>query len=135
VPKLCVNGCELGFSVIGSGGSSVFVDHSTEDLLSTDGALDRHDEVGVMVGRAMLPALAVIIEMSGVLGEDCAGVAGVVDQNPDYGRYSCWRSVPGLRAFVGPYSVAAVAAAPRASRRVLIGQGAGGAGAVFPPQW
>ena len=68
---------------VGSGGSSVFVDHATEDLVATDGAVDRDDEGRIVVGRAVLASLVwpVIIEMPEVLVKDCCGVALVVDQN------------------------------------------------------
>jgi len=70
--------------VCGSGDSSVLVDHSAEDSVSADWALERDDDGGVVVGRALLAALVwpVIVEVSGELVQDRDGVAFVVDQDP-----------------------------------------------------
>ena len=36
---------------VGSGDPSVFVDHATEDLVATDGAVDRDDEGRIVIAR------------------------------------------------------------------------------------
>ena len=74
---------ELVFGV-GSGDSSVFVDHAVEDLVPTDGGVEGDSEGWVVVGRALLASLVwpVVIEMPKVLVEDRGGVALVVDQDP-----------------------------------------------------
>jgi hypothetical protein len=61
---------------VGSGGSSVFVDHSVEDLVPVDWRVGRRDEGGVVVGRAVLASLVwpVIVEMPEVLVKDDEGV-------------------------------------------------------------
>jgi hypothetical protein len=68
---------------VGSCDSSVFVDHAVDDLVSTDGGVDRDDEGRVVVGRTLLASLvrSVVIEMPNVLVKDCGGVPLVVDQN------------------------------------------------------
>jgi hypothetical protein len=55
--------------VCGSGDPSVLVDHSSEDSVSADLAVERDDDGGLMVGRALLAALVwtVIVEVSGEL--------------------------------------------------------------------
>jgi hypothetical protein len=71
-----------GFGV-GSGGSSVFVDHSAENLVAADWGVDRHDEGRVVVGRVLVASLVwpVVIEVLEVLVEDGCGVVLVVDQD------------------------------------------------------
>jgi hypothetical protein len=70
--------------VCGSGDVSALVDHSAEDSVSVDLTVERDDDGGVVVGRALLAALVwpVIVEVSGVLVHDRDGVAFVIDQDP-----------------------------------------------------
>jgi hypothetical protein len=67
----------------GSGGSSVFVDHAAEDSVPADRSVERDDARGVVVGWAVIAALVwpMIVEVLGVLVEDCRGVAFVVDED------------------------------------------------------
>jgi hypothetical protein len=83
VPKLATWSVSCGF-VVGSGCSSIFVDHAAQDTLSADRFVEWDDGGGVMVGWAVLTALVrtVIIEVSGELVQHGHGVSFVVDQHP-----------------------------------------------------
>ena len=66
--KTSIGGVSWGFRAR-SGGSSVFVDHSVEDLVATDWRVDRDGDARVVVGRAVLASLvgSVVVEMPNVL--------------------------------------------------------------------
>jgi hypothetical protein len=55
VPELATRSVSCGF-VIGSGCSSIFVDHAAQDTKSTDRGVERDDVGGIMVGWAVLAA-------------------------------------------------------------------------------
>jgi hypothetical protein len=76
VLKLAARSVGCGFA-IGSGRSSIFVDHSAQDAMSVDWGIDWDDVGGIVVGRAVLAALmrAGIIKVSGELVQDQHGVA------------------------------------------------------------
>jgi hypothetical protein len=82
--KLVTLPVSWGFVVVGSGGSSVFVDRAAEDTVAVDRGVERDDGGGVVVGRAVFAALvwAVVVIVSGELVEYCDGVAFVVDEHP-----------------------------------------------------
>jgi len=66
-----------------SGDSLVFVDHAAEDLPPVDRSVEWDDGRWIVVRRAVPAALVrpVVVEVSGVLVEDCRGVTFVVDED------------------------------------------------------
>ena len=85
VPVPCENsrGARVTWHWCSSGDSLVFVDHTAEDLPPVDPSVEWNDGCGVVVGWAVPAALVrpVVVEVSGVLVEDCRGVAVVVDED------------------------------------------------------
>ena len=81
--KLATRSVSCGF-VIGSGSSTIFVDHSTEDAVAAYWGINPDDDSRIVVGWAVLAALVrtVIIKVLGELVEHGRGVAFVVDQHP-----------------------------------------------------
>jgi hypothetical protein len=61
----------------------VLIDHAAEYSSPVDGGVEWDDGRRVVVGRAVPAALVwpVVVEVSGVLGEDVCGVAFVVDED------------------------------------------------------
>jgi hypothetical protein len=64
--------------------SSVLVDQSAEDSVTSDRGVKVDDGRGIVTGWALVEALVrpVVVEMVLVLVEDGAGVSFVVDQEP-----------------------------------------------------
>jgi hypothetical protein len=81
VPKLSRGPVAWRFSTVRD--SSVLVDHAAEDSVSADRRLERDNGRRVVVGRPVVAAQVwpVIVEVPGVLIEDCRGVVFVVDQD------------------------------------------------------
>src|SRR5687768_7898067 len=83
-PVACQN-CRAGPRTAfqcGSGDSLVLVDQA-EDPLSANRSAERDDARGVVVGWAVIAALvwSVVVEVPGVLVEDCGRMAFVVDED------------------------------------------------------